>query len=306
MTAIVNCQSYMALNVKDLDAAVADAQDVMGLRLVERTDNRALLTSNARHAEMVLHRAGENSARCVGLEAPGAAAVDEAIARLRREGLAILSERPSLPCIERAVTFATREGHVIEVHTPMPADQPRRYAGPGIHPRRIDHCNLTCSDPQQVYGELNRTIGLKLTERTGGCELMWLRAGDGRHHTVGLAKGRTGLHHLCWEFAQFTDFMRLGDVLDAHDRLLVWGPGRHGAGDNLFAYYVDPAGFLIECSAEMEVIDDANGFEPRVTDIPPDLSNPKVVNRWGALPPLAWIQHHSDFAKVEQATALAS
>ena len=100
--------------------------------------------------------------------------------------------------------------------------------------------------------------------------------------------------------------MRLGDVLDAHDRLLVWGPGRHGAGDNLFAYYVDPAGFLIECSAEMEVIDDTNGFEPRVTDIPPDLSNPKVVNRWGALPPLAWIQHHSDFAKVEQAAALAS
>jgi hypothetical protein len=56
----------------------------------------------------------------------------------------------------------------------------------------------------------------------------------------------------------------------------------------------------------MEVIDDSQGFEPRVIDVPPDLSNPKVVNRWGALPPPAWIQHHSDFANIEVSVAHAS
>jgi catechol 2,3-dioxygenase-like lactoylglutathione lyase family enzyme len=306
MTALVNCQSYMALNVKDIDACIADAQNVAGLRLVERSQDQALLTSNTRRAELILHSAHENSAGCIGLEAPSAEAVAETARCVRKEGLRVLSEQPSLPCIEHAVTFATSEGHVFEVHTAMPHDQPRRYPGPGIHPRRIDHVNLGCADPQKTFDELHRTIGLKLSERTGGCELMWARAGDGRHHTVAFAKGKPGLHHFCWEFAQFSDFMRLGDVLDTYDRLLVWGPGRHGAGDNLFAYYVDPAGFLVECSSEMEVIDDSQGFEPRVIDVPPDLSNPKVVNRWGALPPLAWIQHHSDFAKVKTSLARAS
>lgn len=306
MTPLVNCQSYISLNVKDLDACVADAQNVAGLRLVELTQKRALLTTNTRHAELILHSASENSAKCIGLEARSAESVAETTRRVRKEGLRLLSERPSLPCIEHAVTFATSEGHVFEVHTSMPHDQPRRYPGPGIHPRRACHVNLACLDPQKTYNELNRTVGLKLSERTGGCELMWARAADGRHHTVGFAKGKSGLHHFCWEFAQFSDFMRLGDVLDCYDRLLVWGPGRHGAGDNLFSYYVDTAGFLVECSAEMEVIDDSQGFEPRVIDVPPDLSNPKVVNRWGALPPPAWIQHHSDFANIEVSVAHAS
>jgi catechol 2,3-dioxygenase len=306
MTSLVSCQSYMALNVVDIDASVRDAQDVIGLSLVDRTAERALLTSNTRRAELVLYRSKEDAARCVGLQALDALAVDEAAKRIKKEGLRILTDRPSMDCIERSVTFATSEGHVIEVHTAVPNDQPIRHVGPGIHPRRIDHVNLAASDPLKIFNELNRTLGLKLSERTGGCELMWLRAADRRHHTVGLAKSKTGVHHYCWELAQFNDFMRLGDVLDALDRVFVWGPGRHGAGDNLFAYYIDPAGFLVECSSEMEVIDDSAGFEPRVTDVPPDLSNIKVVNRWGAAPPLQWIQHHSTFAAISNVEGLPS
>lgn len=132
-----------------------------------------------------------------------------------------------------------------------------------------------------------------------------MRAGDGRHHTVGIARSaQPGLHHLAWEFAQFSDFMRLGDLLDTQDRMMVWGPGRHGCGDNLFSYYVDSAGFLIECSAEMEII--ADDRPPNVIACPPDLSNIKVVNRWGAPPPQAWIDHMSVFAPADDRIALAS
>ncbi len=297
MIPLVNRQSYIALNVRNLDTAIKDARDIAGLQLVERTDNRAILTSNARHAEMVLHKAPTDTVRSVGLEAPTAESVEKAAFSIRKAGLRILSETPSLDCIGRSVTFATSEGHIIEVHTPTPETQPRRYPGPGIHPKRIDHVNLAARDPWAVHLELTAAIGLKLSERATNNELMWMRAGDNRHHTVGIAKGKSGLHHFCWEFGQFTDFMRLGDVLDSVDRMMVWGPGRHGAGDNLFTYYRDSSGFLVECSAEMELIDDTNGFEPRVVDVPPDLSNPKLVNRWGALPPREWIEQHSDFAR---------
>lgn len=305
MTCLVNRLGYVALNVTDLDSAVADAISITGLSLVERSAERAVLTSNRQHAELVLHRAGQDAVRAIGLEASGAAEVEEAAARAGRLGWSIVTTHPSLSAIARAVTIASPEGHVLEIHTPLPEDQPRRHGGPGVHPRRLCHVNLASQDPAALERLLAQTLGLRLSERTEGCELMWMRAGDGRHHTVGIARSaQPGLHHFAWEFAQFSDFMRLGDLLDTQDRLIVWGPGRHGCGDNLFSYYVDRSGFMVECSAEMEII--ADDRPPSVIACPPDLSNIKVVNRWGAPPPRAWIEHMSAFAPAGEPVALAS
>lgn len=296
MTALIYRLGHVALNVIDLEGAVADAQAIAGARVVCHEETHAILTSNRRHAELVLHRAMANEIRAVGLEAVSSAAVEEVSGRAKARGLKILSEQPSLPGIERSVTFASSEGHVFEVHTPMPEDQPARYVGAGIHPRYLDHVNLCAADPEAMAREFSEVLGLILSERTTGFELMWMRAGDGRHHTVGLVKGKPGLHHYSWEFSDFGDFKRLGDTLDACDRNIVWGPGRHGAGDNLFAYYLDKAGFLVECTAEMEVIGD-DLRQVRVTDVGENLSNAKVVNRWGALPPRLWIEHRNVFAR---------
>lgn len=292
MEPLVHRLGYVALNVSDLDGAVDDARQIAGAALVEQTADRALLTSNARHAELILHRADHSSLRRIGLETLHPENVDEVTRRAKAAGLKIVSETPSLPVIERAVSVAFPEGHVIEVHTPMLRDRARRYTGPGIHPRYLDHANLTAKDPATSAQMMMQVLGLRLTERTEGWELVWMRAGDGRHHTLAFAKSADGggLHHYSWEFAEFADFKRLGDTLDAQDRTLVWGPGRHGAGDNLFAYYVDAAGFLVETTAEMEVIADPH-FQARVVEPGENLSNYKVVNRWGQLPSHAWLNH---------------
>lgn len=297
MESLVHRLGYVALNVSDLEGAVEDARLIAGAALVDQTPDRALLTSNARHAELILHRADHSSLRSIGLEALEPAQVDEVARRARAAGLRIVSETPSLPVIDRAVSVAFPEGHVIEVHTPMPQDRPRRYAGPGIHPRFLDHANLTAADPAISAQLMIEVLGLKLSERTAGWELAWMRAGDGRHHTIGIAKSPRGggLHHYSWEFADFADFKRLGDVLDAQDRTLVWGPGRHGAGDNIFAYYVDAAGFLVENTAEMELISDPK-FQARIVDPGESLSNFKVVNRWGQLPSQQWMGHFNPCA----------
>lgn len=292
MEPLVHRLGYVALNVGDLEGAVEDARQIAGAALVDSTPDRALLSSNARHAELILHRAESSSLRSIGLEALDRANVDEVARRAREAGLSIISETPSLPVIEHAVSVAFPEGHVIEVHTPMPRDRSARHAGPGIHPRCLDHANLTAADPANSAQLMMQVLGLRLTERTSGWELAWMRAGDGRHHTLAFARSDRGggLHHYSWEFADFADFKRLGDVLDTQDRTLVWGPGRHGAGDNLFAYYVDVAGFLVETTAEMEIIAEPD-FQPRIVDPGENLSNYKVVNRWGQLPSAAWMGH---------------
>jgi catechol 2,3-dioxygenase-like lactoylglutathione lyase family enzyme len=300
MKPLVQRLGHIALNVSDLDAAIEDARTIAGARLVARDNGRALLTSNQRHAELVLHAAQADEVRQIGLQAHDAEAVRAVHDRAQDAGLMIVSETPSFGCIEASVTLATSEGQIFEVHTPMPLDQPVRYTGPGIHPRCLDHVNLSSEDSVNISRELEAALGLRQSERTTGHEIIWLRAADGRHHTVATVKGRSGLHHFSWEFASFDDFKRLGDTLDAEDRFLVWGPGRHGAGDNLFAYYLDRSGFLVECIAEMEVIED-DDHQVRIADPGENLSNPKVVNRWGALPPRLWMDHFMPFAPVSAA-----
>ena len=284
---------YVALNVKDPEAVAEDTCNIVGARISDRSDKAIMLTSNQRRAEMILVRSGQNNLRRVGLEAVDPSAVDEVKARAERAGLRILSDRPSLDCIDKGVTFLTSEGHAIEVHTPMPLDQPLRYHGPGQRPRFLDHLNFAAADPQKFAEEMTAATGLLLSERTSGYEIMWMRAADGRHHTVAAVKGGTGVHHISWEFAGFDAMKGVADALIPQERRLVWGPGRHGAGDNLFLYYVDPAGFLIECIAEMEIIQDLD-MPVRVSDPGENLSNWRVVNQWGALPPIEWVQHHND------------
>ena len=297
MKPLVTRLGYVSLGVVDPEKAAQDTANILGARVVDRSDGRILMSANDRHAELVLFKASENRIHCCGLEAADGDAVEAVQRRCEEAGIPVISRTPSLPCIEKSVTFATTEGHVFEVHTPMPADRPLRYHGAGVHPKCIDHVNFTAVDPALWAREMELSCGFLMSQRTAGYEITWMRAADGRHHTIAAVKSsHTGVHHISWEFNSFQDFKKLADSLIVEDRTLVWGPGRHGAGDNLFMYFKNASGFLIECIAEMEVIHD-DSMEPRVVDPGENLSNWKVVNQWGALPPVEWVEHFNMYAR---------
>lgn len=298
MRPLVQRLTYVAVNSTDPEALATDTANIIGAREVGRENGAILMSSNDRHAEYVIHAGSTDALRATGLEALSEEAVDEVKARVEAAGLRILSTEPSLDCITKSVTFATSEDHVFEVHTAMPQDRALRFAGPGMHPKCIDHINFTAVDPAKFADEMNAACGVLLSQRTKGYEISWMRAGDGRHHTVAAVKNSAaGVHHISWEFNAFQDFKGLGDTLATMDRTLVWGPGRHGAGDNLFLYFRTVGGFLYECIAEMEVIHD-HQEPPRVVDPGENLSNYKVVNQWGWLPPQEWIENTMPLAAI--------
>jgi hypothetical protein len=75
---------------------------------------------------------------------------------------------------------------------------------------------------------------------------------------------------------------------------LIWGPGRHGPGHNLFTYHLDPDGHIIELFAGIDRMShEGQGyFDPRPwhTHRPqhPMVWNPAdlgAANRWGVPPP---------------------
>ena len=54
------------------------------------------------------------------------------------------------------------------------------------------------------------------------------------------------------------------DFLSLNGYKLLWGPGRHGIGHNLFAYHRAPNGLITELFAQLDQMNEALGhFEPR-------------------------------------------
>jgi hypothetical protein len=75
---------------------------------------------------------------------------------------------------------------------------------------------------------------------------------------------------------------------------LIWGPGRHGPGHNIYTYHLNPDGFTIEMFTELDVMSsEENGyFDPRPWhhDRPqrPKVWDPAAIytrNYWGLSKP---------------------
>ena len=58
--------------------------------------------------------------------------------------------------------------------------------------------------------------------------------------------------------------------------VLLYGPGRHGPGENHFEYFRDPESNLIEFMSNIQQIWDDATYEPKVWD-----SQKRWVNLWG-------------------------
>ena len=91
-----------------------------------------------------------------------------------------------------------------------------------------------------------------------------------RHHSLAFARGpHVSLHHVSFELRGIDEFMRgTGRVLRSGTRM-VWGPGRHLAGDNTFSYFLDPQGNTIEYTTELAELDE-DAWHPHVYDMHDD------------------------------------
>ncbi|TMV88612.1 glyoxalase [Thioclava sp. BHET1] len=297
MPQIVHAIGHLKLNAKDVDALVKDAAEVLGLRVTREGDGQVWLSSNGRMAELVVVEADENSAHTVGVEALDARDVATAKARIEDAGCTIVSDTPSLDCMDAGVTFTTPEGLRFEIHTPIRnAIFEPRHDTFGVGPRRLDHINLLSPDPLATRRQLEVICDLRLSERMADDSISWMYGGNRQHHVLGIVRGRAaGIHHYSFEFTEFNMYCRLGDILDRKDRQIVWGPGRHRPGDNTYAYYLDTSGAMVECAGPMAVIADDAHFSPRVITNLERPGNVRDMNVWGTPSPLEWRQHFYPF-----------
>ncbi len=282
MKPLIRQMGYVVVATPDPQGSAKDLSDIVGLSITHRTADAIHLTSNAKACEVAFLKGDHPGVRAVGLEAIDESAVDEIVARARADNLDILSDVPLLDCAKRAVRIRTPFGPILEVHTAVE----RQQRGPnllsdGRHVRRLDHVNLRVSDTRAFYDFMTSFLGMKLSDRTTNFERAWYRAGDGFHHTIAAAPG-DGIHHYGFDAYSVIDLAAVADNLVARGRELLWGVGRHGPGNNIFSYYLDPNGVVVEVSFGMERIDNEDLYVPG--NWPFD-SKSNVLDVWGSKPP---------------------
>jgi catechol-2,3-dioxygenase len=84
----------------------------------------------------------------------------------------------------------------------------------------------------------------------------FLRSNHEHHSLACFFQDRVGIDHHSYEAGEWGVIKDWCDHLATKNIQLMWGPGRHGPGNNLFIFIVDPDGNWIEISAELEVIHD--------------------------------------------------
>ena len=267
------------LGVPDVAAHARFFADVWKLAVVaERNGSVYLRGAGEDHHILALHPRNHGQLLCINLTAPDRDTVDRLHARVGSAGSRRISAPAAIdePGGGYGFGFSDPEGRVLRVIA-----EDARHAGARTQPDRphkITHVVLNTPRQEEAAAFWVRALGFTVSDRS---LLTFLRC-NSDHHSVAFHPGETStLHHIAFEMDSIDSVMRgVGRMRDA-GYPIEWGPGRHGPGNNVFAYFIGPDNFVIEYTAEIEQVADATPVRtPEDWVYPPGHSD-----LWGATPP---------------------
>ena len=180
------------------------------------------------------------------------------------------------PGVARAVRFKDPEGNVVELLAGV--DRVADPYGPrDVKPQALNHVVLFTRDRPSMEAFYGNLLGFKLSDQLADFMTFWRC--NANHHSmafVGAHGDQQGLHHAAFDMKDWEEFMRAVFYMGEKRVKRMWGPGRHLAGNNLFSYYFDPEGNVVEYTAEVEQI-------TRDDYVPP--VRPVIPDQWGSFPP---------------------
>ncbi|WP_127112603.1 VOC family protein [Shimia sediminis] len=122
-------------------------------------------------------------------------------------------------------------------------------------PRKISHVVLNTPDMEGLQAFYEGVLGFRVSDYSAD-QMVFLRC-NSDHHSIALVRGQyPSVNHVAFEMPTMNEFMRGIGRMKHKGHVPSWGPGRHGPGNNPFAYFVSPSGFVIEFTTELSLIDE--------------------------------------------------
>ncbi len=163
-------------------------------------------------------------------------------------------------CVASATTPTPRMSATGRARSPMSISTPRQ----------LEKSNAFLSD----------VLGFRKVDHSGPLHFFHCDNTDHSSMVMGATATPT-LNHVSFELPDLESCMRGGGRMRDAGFPIEWGPGRHGAGNNVFCYFAGPEEFPIEYTGEVMQIDDSYEFHgPEYWKWPPGR-----LDQWGITPP---------------------
>jgi catechol 2,3-dioxygenase-like lactoylglutathione lyase family enzyme len=123
-------------------------------------------------------------------------------------------------------------------------------------PRKIVHVNLNARDFAASLAFFTSTLGFRVID--DNAPLTFLHCASADHCAIVLANtSLPTLNHIAFDLPEYDSVMRGMGRMKDNGYPIEWGPGRHGPGNNVFAYFCGPDEVPLEYAAEVLQIDDS-------------------------------------------------
>ena len=127
----------------------------------------------------------------------------------------------------------------------------------GIH-APLQHLTFASEDVESFQNFYENKLGFQVTDRViknNGELATCFTTSNHEHHTIACFKSsKKGMDHHSYEAGDWNHIKGWCDHFASNNIKLMWGPGRHGPGNNLFVFIEDIDGNWIEISAELETV----------------------------------------------------
>jgi catechol 2,3-dioxygenase-like lactoylglutathione lyase family enzyme len=244
------------LAVSDLDAAQDFFTRVWGLEQAAVQDGIVYLRASGPHFHVLsLRRASATALIRIVLGARDRAATDQLHDQVERSGLSTDGPPRRLSGAGGGYGFGFRDPEERNFAVVCEVDDHAARAPEADRPTRLSHVNLNCRDNDASFRFLT-TLGFRLSDQTR--QFRFLRCNADHHALVLGFNDDCLLNHIAFEMPDLDSVMRgIGRMRD-HGHATEWGPGRHGPGNNVFAYFCGPEEVPIEYTAQMQQVDDSH------------------------------------------------
>jgi catechol 2,3-dioxygenase-like lactoylglutathione lyase family enzyme len=278
-------------HVRHFDLAIPDFatqldfyERVWGLTRVAEDTGVAFLAAEGSPEQYVVRLRASKDKRLdlISFGAASTADVDALAAKLATAGVPLIAEPGTLktPGGGYGFRFFDVDGRTVEISSDVAPRAHRKIEQRESIPVRLSHVVVNSADPARTRRFYEQHLGFRLTDTLASRhfgDFMYFMRCNPVHHSFAIARGpHVSLHHASFEMRGIDEYLRAtGRLMRAGVRKL-WGPGRHLVGDNTFSYFLDPHGNTVECTTELQVVDEDH-WHPQVYD----LDDPDTSDQWG-------------------------
>ena len=278
--------AHVTLATSDLPRQIDYYTDIIGLSLIERSSDRAVLATRVGQEAIVLERGEPGDLKRVAFQVAPGSDIGEFRRRLEAEGVRCDRRSGVTPGVADAIVFEDPKGTEIEVYADY-VFPPQDNLQTGVMPLKLGHVASRVKDVQKVSEFYSRFLGFRVSDWRGDFFVFMRCSVD--HHTVNFVRDDTPqLHHIAFEVKDWPEIHRSSDLLAKNGIPLVYGPVRHIIGHNVAAYHRNADNVRVELFCEMDQMKDESlgYFDPRPwhQDRPqkPKLWGPETLrNYWG-------------------------